>query len=76
MKVWVLRVNIPAMSTIGYGWGETVDEEETRAVRFAGDHRPMMELGEAMEASGEEPVYAELEDWQILSITPLARPVH
>jgi hypothetical protein len=63
MKVEVHRVNIPAMSTIGYGWG--TDVEDGSEVQFAGDHRPMRHLGEAL-AQASEPIEVELEDWQIL----------
>jgi hypothetical protein len=64
MVVTVRRISIPAMSTIGYGWGTDEDGNE---VRFAGDHRPMRDIGEAMQhTTSAEPVVVELEDWQIL----------
>lgn len=64
--VRVLRVNIPAMSTMGYGWGEG---EDGKGVTFAGDHRPMRALGEALQAAaanGEDAPVAWVEDWQVL----------
>jgi hypothetical protein len=62
MRVQVLRVSIPAWSTIGYGEGLTEDE---RRVHFMGDHRPMRELGRAL-PHAQEPVYAEVESWQLV----------
>jgi hypothetical protein len=61
MRVHVYRVSIPAMSTIGYGEG--LDEADRR-VTFLGDHRPMRDLGRAL-PHATEPVYAEVEPWQI-----------
>lgn len=63
MTVYVESVAIPAYSTMGYGEGHNNAGE---TVRFAGDHRPMRAIGEAIDA-GEIPV-VELEDWVILSI--------
>ena len=67
MRVRVTRVSIPSMSTIGYGWG--TDTTTGKPVKFAGDHRPMRHLGEAIvearAAHADAPV-VELEDWQIL----------
>lgn len=45
MTITVTRVNIPAMSTIGYGFGTDEDGNE---VEFVGDHRPMRDIGEAI----------------------------
>ena len=64
MRVQLLRIQIPAMSTIRYGEG--LDEDNPR-VRFAGDHRPMRSLGQAV-ANTSEPVYADVDDWQILEV--------
>jgi hypothetical protein len=61
MRIQVQRVYIPALSTVGYGEG--LDQEERR-VTFLGDHRPMRELGQALPYAT-EPVYAEVDDWQI-----------
>ena len=71
MRVWVLRVSVPAMSTMGYGWGETIDGEPTQFVAFAGDHRPMRHLGEAIQSEGG--VIVDLDDWQILRMRPTNR---
>ena len=64
MRIQVQRVRIPAMSTIGYGEG--FDQGERR-VQFVGDHRPMRELGRVL-PNATEPVYAEVEDWQIVEV--------
>ena len=61
MTLIVKSVSIPAYSSLGYGEGET---EDGRAVRFAGDHRSMQHLGEAIN-SGEE-VEVEIEPWQVV----------
>jgi len=50
ITVHVTRVNIPAMSTIGFGEGWT---DQGQRVSFMGDHRPMRHLGEALE---DEPI--------------------
>ena len=63
MRVRVDHVNIPAYSTLGYAEG--VDEETGERVRFAGDHRPMRDIGEDLERGG-SPV-AEVEDWQVFA---------
>lgn len=62
MRVQVDRVNIPAMSTLGYGWGTVVGTD--RRVQFAGDHRPMRDLGEALREG--EPVEVDVEAYQII----------
>ena len=66
MNVHVKRVNVPAMSTIGYGWG--VDYETGDLVKWVGDHRPMRHLGEAI-AAGED-VEIDLDDLIVMSRTP------
>lgn len=66
MIVQVTRVHIPAMSTIGYGYGTDVDTGAE--VEFVGDHRPMRELGQLVALAarlGEEPPTTEIEDWQL-----------
>lgn len=65
-RVSVEWVGIPAWSTLGLGDGIDVDTGER--VRFAGDHRPMLDLGAAVEAG--EYVEVELEGWQITSVSP------
>ena len=62
MTVTVFRIRIPAMSTLGYGYGTAPDGQ---AVTFVGDHRPMRCLGQAL-GQATEPVVAEVEDWQIV----------
>ena len=58
------RVTVPAWSTIGFGAGL---DEDGRRVRFAGDWRPLRDLGEAL-AGADEPVEVEVGDWQVPSI--------
>ena len=53
IEVHVTRVNIPAMSTIGYGEGWT---DQGQRVSFMGDHRPMRNLGEALKDAEDEPI--------------------
>ena len=51
----VVKVHIPAMSTIGYGYGFVDDEggpDEGRSAVFVGDHRAIREIGETL-ADGE-----------------------
>jgi len=59
LLVHVTNVSIPMMSTIGIGTGY---DDAGRMVEFAGDHRPMREMGYALE-NGEDvtvlvPAYA------------------
>jgi hypothetical protein len=63
MRVRVFRVRIPAISTIGYGYG--IDVETGQQIRFCGDQRPLRELGDALRHASEPPE-AEVEPWQIL----------
>ena len=66
MKVQVTRINIPPMSTMGFGWGTN---EEGKKVKFAGDWRPMRDLGEAMQQTTSiDPIEVEVESWQILRV--------
>jgi hypothetical protein len=64
MRIQVYHVHIPAMSTVGYGEGY---DHEDRPVTFLGDHRPMRDLGHAVRHAM-EPVYAEVEPWQITEV--------
>ena len=64
MTVTLTHVSIPPWSTIGYGQGI---DDEGRHVRFAGDHRPLRHLGEALTVAT-EPIEVEVADWQLLSI--------
>jgi hypothetical protein len=69
MRVAVSRVSVPAMSTIGYGYG--TDVETGDEVKFAGDHRPMRELGEGIPYSTpDDPIIVEIEGYQILERRP------
>ena len=63
MKVRVVRVSVPAMSTIGYGQG--IEIETGEEIHFCGDHRSLRDLGEALRSTSEPPE-AEVEPWQIL----------
>lgn len=65
IRVAVNRVSVPAMSTIGYGYG--TDVETGDEIKFAGDHRPMRDLGYAItQADEDDPPEVELEGYQIL----------
>jgi hypothetical protein len=64
-RVQVLRVQIPAMSTVGTATGRTDDGAE---IQFAEGHRYMRNLGEWMQAQWPEPTFVDVEDWQILGL--------
>jgi hypothetical protein len=55
------------MSTIGYGL-----DDMGRLVCFAGDHRPLRHLGEAV-AAATEPILVDIEDWQVLGVEKVRR---
>jgi len=63
IRVTVERVNVPAWSTIGYGYGR---DSAGRAVTFAGDHRAMRHIGESLGTVDE--VIVHLDYTQILDI--------
>ena len=65
MLVQVLRVTVPPMSTIGYGYGVN---EKGQEVSFVGDHRPMRYIGDLMMSLAPDPCEIELESWQIMSV--------
>lgn len=67
MIVYVKGVSIAPMSTIGKAVGD--DAETGDVVVFAGDWRPMRDLGYALEAAG-EPIPVEVEDWQVIARPP------
>ncbi len=69
MFLTVFRVNIPAMSTIGYGYGK---DENGSSYRFVGDQRPMGHLGEAVAQAPCEDALptVELEDRQLINPSP------
>ncbi len=62
--VRVTRVRIPEFSTIGYGYGEV--EACGEPIIFAGDHRPMREIGWRI-MRGEE-VVVDVESWQVVKL--------
>ena len=53
MRVQVFRVSIPALSTVGYGYG--IDVQTGEEIRFCGDHRPLRNLGETLRSASEPP---------------------
>ncbi len=61
IAVTVERVEQPRGQTIAYGYGTT---EDGRFIRWAGDHRPMRHIAEALAAG--ELVEVEIESWQII----------
>lgn len=69
MRVSVERVNVPAMSTVGYGYGTGQAACGPVSITFAGDHREMRYLGEAIEEAG-QPIEAEIETWQVIEVNP------
>ena len=62
--VTVQRVFIPRASTVGLGFGTT--DDGTVEIIFAGDHRLMSELRDAV-AAGFEPIVADVPEWAILA---------
>jgi hypothetical protein len=70
MIVYVDEVRVEAWSSIGYGYGYNDSGEY---IQFAGDHRPMRGLGEALRRS-REPIEAEIEDWQIIRVRESCKP--
>lgn len=64
ISVNVKRVMCPPGDTLGYGYGTT-----TSGLRltFAGDHRPMRALAEAVQASRGQPVVAVIWPYQVLA---------
>ena len=73
MRIQVTRVNIPEMSTIGYGWGTTTDGQgHIFDVEFVGDHRPMRHLGEQI-VEADDPVSIDIEEWQLMKYSQ--RPI-
>jgi hypothetical protein len=64
VRIQLYHICIPAMSTIGYGYG--VDIANGNRISFVGEHRPMRDLGEALR-SGAGPIEVNVEDWQTLA---------
>lgn len=69
--VYAMGVHFEGMfSTVATCVG--IDAETKEVVRFGVDHRPANALGRAIVAAGEAgelPPLAELEDWQVLSVS-------
>lgn len=72
MKVRVIDVLIPDGSTIGFGRGYP-EGDETKLVYFAGDHRMLAAIGDAVAASEDAgfDVMVEVPDWAVLTIQEL-----
>jgi hypothetical protein len=66
MRAIVYHVSIPAMSTVGFGYG--LDAASGDEVRFVGDHRAMRGLGEALHSAAAV-IEVNVEEWQIISIS-------
>ena len=64
MRVLVEEIVTPAGSTIGHGIG--VNAADGRPVYFCGDHRPMADLQAALSQQTGAPVFALVEDWQVI----------
>ena len=63
MEVYVYSISVPAISTIGYGYGlncKTGDQ-----IYFSGDHRSMRDLGDLL-GLAENPPVALIEPYQVL----------
>lgn len=72
MTVHTYRVTVPAWSSVGYGYGHTEIDGKRFRVSFVGDHRPMRELCEAMQAHhaidpDATSLEAEVEEYQLLT---------
>ncbi len=66
MKLIEIRsISIPPMSSVGLAYGVAVETGEE--IVFAGDHRCLRHIGEALQSS-DDPVEAQVESWQILSV--------
>jgi hypothetical protein len=61
MIVYVDEVRVEAWSSIGYGYGYN---DSDQYIQFAGDHRLMRGLGEALRCSG----------WQIIRVAEGCKP--
>ncbi|MEA2677180.1 MAG: hypothetical protein QOJ81_1321 [Chloroflexota bacterium] len=74
MKVVVTRVLFGGVvgqpePSIAVGFGTT--DNGTVGVAFAGEIRPMVEVADAL--ASHSPVVVEVEDWQVLFVTELAK---
>ena len=63
MEVHVYSISVPAMSTIGYGYGLKIGTGDE--VYFSGDRQSMRELSDALQL-GKEPPVALIEPWQVI----------
>lgn len=63
-KLIIDQIIVPIGSTIGFGRGRT--DDGTVAVVFAGDHRAMAALGDAIVES-DEPIIVDVPEWAILN---------
>lgn len=72
MKVLVTDILVPAGSTIGFGRGFP-EGDATKVVYFAGDHRLLANIGDAMLAAEDAEVglVVEVPDWAVLEIREL-----
>lgn len=63
-NIIVDQIIVPVGSTIGFGRGRT--DDGTVEVVFAGDHRSMAALGDAIVES-DEPIVVDVPEWAILN---------
>lgn len=64
ITVQVTRIQIPAYSTLGWGEGLHVDATGTYLVVWAGDHRPMKDILDALRVT-HDPLLVQIEQWQV-----------
>lgn len=62
MNITVSEVHVPLGSTIGVGRGT---DDDGKTVWFGGDHRPMLDLMQAVQAEGPQP--AHVDSWQVVT---------
>jgi hypothetical protein len=64
MRILVHEIVSAPASTIGYGAG--IDSADGRLLVFCGDHRSMADIRTALDQQADVPVFAMLEDWQVI----------
>lgn len=64
MTVILESVSQPCGSAIALGHG--IDPSTGNKVAFCGDHRPMRDLAERVHIGQAAPVFAEIDDWQLI----------
>lgn len=64
ITVAVTNIEVRGGCSLGFGWGT---DDDGNTVSFAGDHRPMTHIAEALIAG--EDVTVDLEPYQVLSIS-------